>query len=157
MGATSSAPNGELVKDQLPGSWLRPERKETETKIDNNIATYADGAAKWALPSRDARRAWSNPPRDPEYLPERFKTNENLALDAAIPPATTTDPNAGIPAILTTMIDPEVFRIIFAPMKAAEIVGEVRRDRGWTRRLCSRWWNPAKSRPTAITRRIVGR
>lgn len=58
------------------------------------------------------------------YTPDAWKLNYQLAMDAI--PALTTDPNAGIPALLTTSIDPEVVRILFTPNKAAEIFGERR-------------------------------
>lgn len=58
------------------------------------------------------------------YMPEAWKFNVNLAMDAL--PTLTTDPNSGIPALLTTSIDPEVVRILFTPNKAAEIFGERR-------------------------------
>ncbi len=59
------------------------------------------------------------------YLPEDFKRNFALAMDAA--PDLTTTTNGGIPAFLTTMIDPQAVRVAFAPTKAAEIFGEVQK------------------------------
>ena len=59
------------------------------------------------------------------YIPDGFKTNYALAMDAQ--PALTTDPNSAVPAMLTTMIDPAVYKILFAPNKAAEILGENRK------------------------------
>lgn len=60
------------------------------------------------------------------YTPDEFKRDYALAMDAL--PTLATDPNGGVPAILTTMIDPEVFRVVFAPLRAAEIWGgEVQR------------------------------
>lgn len=59
------------------------------------------------------------------YLPEEFRYNFDLAMDAL--PTTFTAPNSAVPAILTTLIDPEVFEILFSPSKAAEILGEVRK------------------------------
>lgn len=58
------------------------------------------------------------------YLPDAWKSNVQLAFDAL--PTLTTDPNSGIPALLTTSIDPEVTRILFTPNKAGEIFGEKR-------------------------------
>lgn len=94
--------------------------------MDHIITSYADGAAQWAAHRSMMADRGVILPSIKAYLPEGFKNNSGLALDAAIP-GLTTDPNAGIPSMLTTMIDPDVFRIIFAPMKAAEIVGEVRK------------------------------
>lgn len=59
------------------------------------------------------------------YVPDEFKHNFALAMDAQ--PTLTTDPNSGIPAFLTTMIDPQVFRVLFAPNKGAQIFGEQRK------------------------------
>jgi hypothetical protein len=59
------------------------------------------------------------------YIPDEWKRNFALAMDAQ--PTLATTPNAGVPALLTTMIDPQVFRILFAPNKAAIILGEVRK------------------------------
>jgi hypothetical protein len=62
------------------------------------------------------------------YVPDEWK-NGNLsiqqvmAMDAATGPMMT-DPNSSIPALLTTAVDPEVIRIVFAPLEFAEILGE---------------------------------
>ncbi len=60
------------------------------------------------------------------YFPPEFKRNYSMAQDAAIP-LLTTDPNSGVPALLTTLIDPQVYEVLFAPNKAAEILGENRK------------------------------
>ncbi len=59
------------------------------------------------------------------YLVDSFATNLNLAMDAQ--PQLVTTPNSGIPAFLTTMIDPAVIEVLFAPTKAADIFGEVKK------------------------------
>jgi hypothetical protein len=52
--------------------------------------------------------------------------HNSMAMDA--PPILYTDPNSAIPALLTTTIDPDIFRILFSPNKAAEVLGgEVKR------------------------------
>lgn len=61
-------------------------------------------------------------PEVTHYLPAEFKRNYTLAMDAA--GTLTTTPNTGIPSMLTTMIDPTIIEILFAPNKAAEIIGE---------------------------------
>ena len=53
-----------------------------------------------------------------------------LAMDAQ--PALITTSNAGIPAFLSTYIDPKLIEILVAPMKAAEIVGEEIKKGDWT-------------------------
>lgn len=63
------------------------------------------------------------------YVPDGFGSNFGLAMDAQ--PSLVTDPNAGVPAMLTTLIDPQVYEILFAPNKAAEILGENRKG-SWT-------------------------
>jgi hypothetical protein len=52
-----------------------------------------------------------------------------VAMDAQ--PTLFTQPNAGVPAWLSTLIDPEVIRILFAPMRATEIYPEVKKG-DWT-------------------------
>jgi hypothetical protein len=59
------------------------------------------------------------------YVPDEWKRDYRLALDAQ--PGLTTDPNSAVPFMLTTMIDPAVFKILFAPNRAAVILGEVRK------------------------------
>src|ERR1700730_18268126 len=53
-----------------------------------------------------------------------------IAQDAQ--PALITTSNAGIPAFLSTFIDPKMIEILVAPMKAAEIVGEEIKKGDWT-------------------------
>lgn len=52
-----------------------------------------------------------------------------LAMDAQ--PALFTQPNAGVPAWLSTLIDPEIIRILFQPMRAVEVYPEVKKG-DWT-------------------------
>lgn len=60
-----------------------------------------------------------------DYLPPEFKRDFGMAMDAQ--PGLVTTPSAGIPAFLTTMIDPQVIKVSVAPSKAAQILGEVKR------------------------------
>jgi hypothetical protein len=53
-----------------------------------------------------------------------------MAQDAQ--PALITTSNSGIPAFLSTYIDPKLIEILVAPMKAAEIVGEEIKKGDWT-------------------------
>lgn len=57
------------------------------------------------------------------YYPDGIKEDWTIAMDAQ--PSLSTDPNSALPIIITTMIDPELTEIIFAPLKIAEITGEV--------------------------------
>jgi hypothetical protein len=56
------------------------------------------------------------------YWPDEWKRNWHMAMDAL--PTLATDPNSAVPMMLTAGIDPEVYRTFFAPMMAAEILGE---------------------------------
>ena len=47
---------------------------------------------------------------------------DGFACDAQ--PALVTVSNAGIPAFLSTYVDPELIEVLVSPMKAAEIVGD---------------------------------
>ena len=52
--------------------------------------------------------------------------HNSMAMDA--PPILYTDPSSAVPVLLTSTIDPDVFRILFSPNKAAEALGgEVKR------------------------------
>jgi len=62
---------------------------------------------------------------DPVFMEDAWKSNFNLAMDAQ--PALTTLPNAGIPQWLTTFIDPTIITVLFSPLKAAKIFGEVKK------------------------------
>lgn len=64
-------------------------------------------------------------PENAMYIPEGFGRNFALAMDAL--PTLATPANSAIPAFLTTFIDPTVYEILFAPNKAADILGEVRK------------------------------
>src|SRR5215471_15714289 len=59
------------------------------------------------------------------YLPEEFRYDVQLAMDAL--PAIVSTANSAVPAFLTTLIDPKVFKILFAPNRAAVIFGEQRK------------------------------
>jgi hypothetical protein len=68
-------------------------------------------------------------PEGSVLLDPAWKSDVNLAMDAQ--PALFTAPNAGVPAWLSTLIDPEIIRILFAPLRAVEIFGEVKKG-DWT-------------------------
>jgi hypothetical protein len=59
------------------------------------------------------------------YTPDEFRYDVNLAMDTI--PAIITTANSSVPAFLTTMMDPQVFKILFAPNRAAIILGEQRK------------------------------
>jgi hypothetical protein len=55
-----------------------------------------------------------------------------VAMDAAFP--LITQSNSGIPAMLSTYIDPKLIKVLVAPMKAAEAAGGERKYGDWTTR-----------------------
>ncbi|HDI3034399.1 DUF2184 domain-containing protein [Cronobacter sp. EKM101R] len=64
-----------------------------------------------------------------DYLKPEFAENYALAMDAQ--PTMVTTGNSGIPAYFTNYVDPELIRVLVTPMKAAEIIGEVKKG-DWT-------------------------
>ncbi|AWJ93313.1 DUF2184 domain-containing protein (plasmid) [Azospirillum baldaniorum] len=87
----------------------------------------------------EARTAWASDRERAErlgvyslatgYLYDGPRFDYTIAMDAQ--PGLSTDPNSAVPAMLTTLIDPDVFEILFSPTKAAEILGENRKGT-WT-------------------------
>ena len=63
------------------------------------------------------------------YIPARFGSDYRFAMDAQ--PALIGTPNAGIPAFMTAIVDPQVFEILLAPNAGAQILPEVRKG-DWT-------------------------
>lgn len=55
-----------------------------------------------------------------------------MAMDAAYP--LVTNANSGIPAMLSTYIDPKLIEVLIAPMKAAEAIGNEKKTGDWTTR-----------------------
>lgn len=68
------------------------------------------------------------------FLPDEWKESEQsiaeLAMDAA--GTLSTDPNSALPTMLTTTIDPDVIRVVFAPLQMAKILGDERKVGDWT-------------------------
>src|SRR5579872_2965546 len=68
----------------------------------------------------------------PAYIQEAWLAEDDgygLAMDAQ--PGLITTQNAGIPAFLANLIDPELVRVVTQPMRAAEMFGE-RKKGDWT-------------------------
>ncbi len=86
----------------------------------------SEAAAQWAADSAYFAELGVSMPGVTSYLPEEFARDYRLAYDAQ-PTLASTDPNSSIPMIFTTMVDPKVFEGLFAPNKAATIMGEERR------------------------------
>lgn len=57
-----------------------------------------------------------------DYLPDEFRSDITIAMDAQ--PVLATTPSGGIPAFLTQFVDPEVIRILQSPNEGANILGE---------------------------------
>lgn len=64
-----------------------------------------------------------------DFINPRLASNFHLAMDAQ--PSLVTVSNAGIPAFLSTFIDPAIIEVLLAPNKAAVIFGEVKKG-DWT-------------------------
>lgn len=60
-----------------------------------------------------------------EYIKPEWKSNFAMAMDAQ--PTLISTPNSGVPAFLTTLVDPNLLRVLTAKNKAAKIIGEVRK------------------------------
>ena len=92
---------------------------------------FQEATAAWRADRNQHRVRGVDLPDVVAYMPEEFKRNFNLAMDTLpqtlTQPALTTVQNSAVPAFLTTMIDPAIFKILFAPNRAAVIMGEVRK------------------------------
>ena len=66
----------------------------------------------------------------PQFQMDNVAYNFNLAMDAQ--PAMVTVSNSGIPAFLSTYIDPKLIEVLVSPMKAAEIIGSEVKKGDWT-------------------------
>lgn len=64
-----------------------------------------------------------------DYLKPEYASNFELAMDAQ--PTLVTTPNSGIPAFLTSFIDPDILKVLTSKNAAANILGEVRKG-SWT-------------------------
>lgn len=64
-----------------------------------------------------------------QFVPDGWGHDVTLAMDAQ--PQLKTTPNAGIPVWLSTMIDPQVYEILFSPLEAKNIFDEVQKG-DWT-------------------------
>lgn len=64
-----------------------------------------------------------------DYLPEEYRRDFALAMDAAGPLVTSS--NTGIPGYLTNWVDPQLTRVLTTPMQGAVILGEGKKG-DWT-------------------------
>lgn len=86
---------------------------------------FHEAAAQWAADKPMHERNGIYMPDVRAYAYDAAKDDYTVAMDAQ--PTLQTDPNSSIPYFLTTMVDPTIIEILFAPTVAAEIAGEVRR------------------------------
>ena len=82
-----------------------------------------EARTKWAEHAPMLKAKGVHLPAVRMYLPEEWKHDYTLAMDAQ-PGPLQTDPNSAIPSILTTVIDPQVIRVVFAPLQFAKILKE---------------------------------
>lgn len=82
----------------------------------------AEAKTKWAADAAMLEQCRIYLPEVTGYLPDEFRQNFKYAMDAQ--PGLATTPNTGIPAYLSQLVDSKVIRILFAPLKAADIIGE---------------------------------
>src|ERR1035437_9870800 len=87
-----------------------------------NFNNLAEARKAWAEHAPQMKARGIVMPGALSYIPESWEQNFDLAMDAQ--PGLTTDPNSGVPAMLTTMVDPQIFRVLFSPNQAAIILGE---------------------------------
>jgi hypothetical protein len=66
-------------------------------------------------------------------VPDEFRNSEKSLVELAMDAAGTlsTDPNSALPSLLTTAIDPDVVRIVFAPLQIAKILGGEKKAGDW--------------------------
>jgi hypothetical protein len=87
---------------------------------------YQEAATLWAEDSIRFQQLGVTLPDVKSYIPDGFGTDFTYAMDAQ-PQLAATAPNSSVPMIFTTMVDPKVFKALFAPNKATQILREERR------------------------------
>jgi len=90
-----------------------------------NFHSFDQARAEWEAVRPHFEKAGVVLPDVKAFLCEDWKRDHTLAMDAI--PGLFTDPSSAVPAMLTTMIDPTIYEILFTPNKAAQIFGEVRK------------------------------
>ena len=87
------------------------------------FSSYHEAASAWEADRRMHEQNGIHLPAVQTYAFDGVGQDFRLALDAQ--PTLVTDPNSGIPWMLTTIIDPTVIRVVQAPVNATKIVPEV--------------------------------
>jgi hypothetical protein len=102
-------------------------------ELENTVGIVFPGAVDFMPDTIRARRtdAAGRPVYDrdgtSEYYAIRIAQDEAVAMANDAQPGLITAPNAGIPAFLSTYLDPKLIEVILQPTKAAEIYGETRK------------------------------
>ncbi|NTJ67530.1 DUF2184 domain-containing protein [Agrobacterium rhizogenes] len=87
---------------------------------------YQEASTLWAEDSIRFQQLGVTLPDVKSYIPDGFATDFSFAMDSQ-PQLAATAPNSAVPMIFTTMVDPKVFKALFAPNKATQILREERR------------------------------
>jgi len=98
-----------------------------------------EARAKFASDARRFHSMGVSFPNVQSYIPAGWGENVEMAFDGLeglrlamdANPGITTVANTGIPVWLTTMIDPEVYEVLFSPLEATSIFDEVQKG-DWT-------------------------
>lgn len=100
-----------------------------------NFATAAEAVAAFRAhrPMLEDNGVYWEPGCEPAgYAWDAAFRDYAMAMDAVSNvPTAATDPNSSIPSMLTTLVDPQVYEVLFAPNMAAEIMGEQKKG-DWT-------------------------
>lgn len=89
------------------------------------FSTYQEAASAWDADRRLHEENGIYLTGVQAYAFDGVARDYRLAMDAQ--PTLVTDPNSGIPALLTTMIDPQIIRVVQAPVNATKVVSEVKK------------------------------
>lgn len=87
---------------------------------------FQEASTLWAEDSIRFQQLGVTLPDVKSYIPDGFGTDYAYAMDSQ-PQLAATAPNSSVPMIFTTMVDPKVFRALFAPNNATKILREERR------------------------------
>lgn len=84
-----------------------------------------EAQTRWASESARLAALGAIFPSVTMFAPDDWKNDIGLAMDAQ--PQLFTQPNAGIPVFLSTIVDPDVIEVLFSPMMAATVYTEVKK------------------------------
>lgn len=87
--------------------------------------TVQEAISLWRSHTTERERRGVYLPEAVGYASDAVKMDYTMAMDAV--PSLVTVPSSSVPMMLTTFIDPDLVRILYAPLMAAEILGEQRK------------------------------